>query len=297
VSKAQAKRDARQAARELAAKQRRAEQRRKRLIGAAAAVGAVVLVIGILVGVKLSAPAKKNTNVGSAPAAASLVSSVTNVSPTVLDQAGKGAVDSPPQATSGQPVLKGADGKPVVFYMGAEYCPYCAAERWPMIVALSRFGTFQNLSTTSSSSTDTFPNTPTFTFHGASYTSQYIDFQPKEIQSEAGVALETLTSDQQKLVQQFDPPSPGTTGNPFPFIDFGNQAIASGASYNPQLLAGMTQQQVADALRNPNSDVAKAILGTANAFTNEICKLTNGQPGNVCSSAAATAYGPAGGQG
>jgi hypothetical protein len=58
----------------------------------------------------------------------------------------------------------------------------------------------------------------------------------------------------------------------------------------------MTQQQVADALKNPNSDVAKAILGTANVFTNEICKLTNGQPGNVCSTTAATAYGPTGGQ-
>ena len=36
------KRDARQAARELAAKQRRAEQRRKRMIAAGSAVGVVV---------------------------------------------------------------------------------------------------------------------------------------------------------------------------------------------------------------------------------------------------------------
>jgi thiol-disulfide isomerase/thioredoxin len=291
------KRDARQAARELAAKQRRAEQRRKRMIAAGSAVGVVVLVIAILVAVKLTSPSKKSTNVATSPAASSLVNDVTTVSPTSLDTVGKGAVDTLPKATTGQAVLKGADGKPLVFYMGAEYCPYCAAERWPMIVALSRFGTFQNLSTTSSSSSDVFPNTPTFTFHGATYTSKYIDFQSKEIQSEAGVQLETLTSDQQKLVDQFDPPSPGSTGNPFPFVDFANQAIVSGSSYNPQLLAGMTQQQVADELKNPNSDVAKAILGTANVFTNEICKLTNGQPGNVCSTAAATAYGPTGGQG
>jgi thiol-disulfide isomerase/thioredoxin len=290
------KRDARQVARELAAKQRRAEQRRKRMIAAGSAVGVVVLVIAILVAVKLTSPSKKSTSQATSPAASSLVNDVTTVSPTSLDTVGKGAVDTLPKATSGQPVLKGTDGKPLIFYMGAEYCPYCAAERWPMIVALSRFGTFQNLSTTSSSS-DVFPSTPTFTFHGATYTSKYIEFQSKEIQSEAGVPLETLTSDQQKLVDQFDPPSPGSTGNPFPFLDFANQAIVSGSSYSPQLLAGMTQQQVADALKNPNSDVAKAILGTANAFTNEICKLTNGQPGNVCSTAAATAYGPTGGQG
>ena len=187
------KKDARQAARELAAAQRRAEQRRKRLIAAGSAVGVVVLVIAILVAVKLTSPTKKSTSVASTTASTSLVDAVTGVPPATLDKVGKGAVDTPPQATSGQPVLKGSDGKPIVFYMGAEYCPFCAAERWPMIVALSRFGTFQNLSTTSSSSTDTYPNTPTFTFHGSTYSSKYIDFQPKEIQSDAGVPLETLT--------------------------------------------------------------------------------------------------------
>jgi hypothetical protein len=291
------KKDARQAARELAAAQRRAEQRRKRLIAAGSAVGVVVLVIAILVAVKLTAPAKKNTSVASSTASTSLVDAVTGVPAATLDKVGKGSVATPPQATSGQAVLKDSNGKPIVFYMGAEYCPYCAAERWPMIVALSRFGTFHNLSTTSSSSTDKYPNTPTFTFHGATYTSKYLDFQPKEIQSDAGVPLETLTSDQQKLVDQFDPPPAGQTGNSFPFLDFANQSIVNGASYNPQILAGMTQQQVADALKDPNSDVAKAILGTANAFTNELCKLTNGQPANVCSTAAATAYGAINGQG
>jgi thiol-disulfide isomerase/thioredoxin len=287
------KRDARQAARELALRQQRAEQRRKRMIAAGSAVGVVVLVIAILVAVKLTTPSKKSNTNAAKPttASSSLVNSVTGVPASVLDSVGKGSVQTLPQATSGKPVLKGADGKPVVFYMGAEYCPYCAAERWPMIVALSRFGTFQNLSTASSSSTDVFPSTPTFTFHGSSYTSNYIDFQPKEVQSDSGVPLESLSSDQQNLVNQFD------QGGSFPFVDFGNQALVTGASYSPQLLAGMTQQQVADALKDPNSDVAKAILGTANAFTNEICKLTNGQPGNVCSSAAATAYGPTGGQG
>ena len=33
-------------------------------------------------------------------------------------------------------------GKPEVLFVGAEYCPFCAAERWPLIVALSRFGHF-----------------------------------------------------------------------------------------------------------------------------------------------------------
>ena len=41
-----------------------------------------------------------------------------------------------------------ADGKPEVLYVGAEYCPFCAAERWPVVVALSRFGTWSGLSAT-----------------------------------------------------------------------------------------------------------------------------------------------------
>ena len=38
--------------------------------------------------------------------------------------------------------IKGAsltsDGKPQMLYIGAEFCPYCAAMRWSMAVALSK---------------------------------------------------------------------------------------------------------------------------------------------------------------
>jgi thiol-disulfide isomerase/thioredoxin len=36
------------------------------------------------------------------------------------------------------------DGKLLVFFMGAEYCPYCAAERWAIVRALQRFGRWMN---------------------------------------------------------------------------------------------------------------------------------------------------------
>ena len=50
---------------------------------------------------------------------------------------------SAPTTITGAPLTSG--GKPEMLYIGAEYCPYCAAERWAMIVALSRFGTFSGL--------------------------------------------------------------------------------------------------------------------------------------------------------
>ena len=52
----------------------------------------------------------------------------------------QGSGVSPLTATTGQPALT-SGGKPEILYVGAEYCPYCAAERWAMVVALSRFGT------------------------------------------------------------------------------------------------------------------------------------------------------------
>ena len=49
--------------------------------------------------------------------------------------------------TPKQPPLTARTGKkkPELLYIGAEYCPYCAASRWPLIIALSRFGTFKGL--------------------------------------------------------------------------------------------------------------------------------------------------------
>ena len=51
-----------------------------------------------------------------------------------------------------------AAGKPEILYIGAEYCPYCATERWPLAVALSRFGTFTGLRGIHSSATDVYPS-------------------------------------------------------------------------------------------------------------------------------------------
>ena len=188
-------------------------------------------------------------------------------------------------------------GKPLVVYIGAEYCPYCAAERWAMVAALSRFGTFSNLGQTHSSSSDIYPNTPTLSFHGATYTSQYLAFQGVETESNqpsgSGYAtLDTPTAAQQQLLSKYDaaPYVPSNEAGSIPFIDFGNQGMVSGASYSPQLLAGKTAEQVAAALKDPTSPIAQAVDGTANAFTTLLCGLTNNQPSAVCTSTAATAY-------
>jgi thiol-disulfide isomerase/thioredoxin len=206
-----------------------------------------------------------------------VVAAITNLPASELDAVGAGTAHNSIKPASGT-LLKGPNGLPEVFYFGAEYCPYCAAERWPLIIALSRIGTFTGLKTTTSSSTDVYPNTPTFTFHNATYTSQYVDFQSVETTDRDRNPLQSPTAAQQALVDKYD------TSGSIPFIDFGNHYASSGAMYLPDVLSGMSWQAVADSLAQPDTAQAKAILGSANLITAAICKLTADQPATVCSS-------------
>jgi hypothetical protein len=172
-------------------------------------------------------------------------------------------------------------GLPRVLYVGAEYCPYCAAERWSVAVALSRFGTLNNVGTTASSPSDVYPNTATLSFHRTTYSSKVVAFNGYELfsnqaQGSGYAPLDTLSSADNALFQ--------SAGGSFPFVDIGGRYIISGASFSPQLLAGMSANQIAAALSDPNSTVAKAIDGTANVITAAICATTGQQPTAVCTS-------------
>ena len=59
--------------------------------------------------------------------------------------------------------------------------------------------------------------------------------------------------------------------------------------YIPSALAGMNWTQIAAAMHDPSSAVAKDIDGAAGIITAAICTLTRGQPGGVCRSAGARA--------
>jgi hypothetical protein len=213
----------------------------------------------------------------------------------VLDQVGSGKVDSLPKQLTDQPPLM-AGGKPLVLYVGAEYCPYCAAQRWAVVVALSRFGSFSNLGTTHSSSSDIFPNTATLSFHGATFSSDYITFQGVEMQSNVrsggGYApLDALSAEQNAVFSKYNAAPYVASPGAIPFIDFGNRYLVSGASISPELLAGRSGTEIAHALSDASSPLAQAIDGSANAFTAAICAVTGGRPGAVCTSPAVAAYG------
>jgi hypothetical protein len=268
------------------------------------AVGVVVVVVAALVIVKVAGGGPGG---GSDPfvAAPSTISAQLQSVPTaVFNSVGTTSSASsitPPYQLKNQPLLtETVAGKklPLVIYVGAEYCPFCAAQRWATIVALSRFGTFSNLGLTHSSSVDVYANTPSFTFRNAVYSSKYLALQTVETNtnvyngSTTGTpysTLQTMTPAQQAIFQKYDTSNylPISASNDYsiPFITMGNQFLVSGASYSPALLSGQTQAQIAATLSSTASPIADAIIASANYQTAALCTLTHNQPSTVCTSA------------
>lgn len=185
-----------------------------------------------------------------------------------------------------QPLTLG--GKPELFFGGSEACPFCAVERWGMIVALSQFGTFSHLSLMQSDPTDG-PSVRTFTFLGSSYQSPYISFVGLELRSNVrkGFKFEALqhpTNAQRALMDRFDP-----TGQ-VPFIDVANRFVNVDSTIQPGLIQGMSWSQIGGSLTDPSSIPAQAIGGEAEVLTAEVCEATGGEPSAVCSAPQVTQY-------
>jgi Domain of unknown function (DUF929) len=283
----------------------RAEQRKRIYIAGGSILAVIIVVLAfVIIKANTKGSSSSNSTAGtgiSGPTGAaltSLVKDVTSVPAATLNTVGTGSgqvTATPFTLSPKQPALT-ASGKPEMLYMGAEYCPFCAAERWAMVVALSRFGTFTGLATTHSAVTDgqgdqeVDPNTPTWTFLRANYTSPYLTFGHVEMNtnipdpSTGGYTnLQTPNTAQNALIDKYDnaPYSKAEAGS-IPFIDFGNKYLVVGASYNPQVLAGKTWAQVAAALTDSSSQIAQAVDGTANYITAAICGMTGNQPATVC---------------
>jgi hypothetical protein len=242
----------------------RAEARR-RLLLALGAVAAVVAAVATLVTVKLTAaPAHLVASESVAPAA--VVRQVTAVPAGLLAQASPGQVATSLQkAPASAPPLR-IDGKPAIVFVSEESCPFCAAERWSVAVALSHFGTWSHLGSTTSSATDVYPDTATLSFRAAVYQSTELTLRTTELADNAGRPLQTETPLDTRLISSFDVPpyvNSADQSGAVPFLDIANRYILAGAQYNPQVLADLTAAQIAGQLSNPSSPVAQAIDGSA----------------------------------
>jgi uncharacterized protein DUF929 len=252
--------------------------------------GVILAVVVALVVIRLATSGSGTTASPNQPAPPEVVAAVTGVDPATFEQVGRGSVTNLPTPVRGT-LERGPDGKAQVSYIGAEYCPFCAGERWALVAALSRFGTFSDLQLSHSATDDVYPNTPTFSFVGSSYSSPYVDFSPVELQSNVRSGngyqtLQTPTTEQRNVLQMYDAPPyvPAQSAGAIPFIDIAGQYVLSGASYDISALRGMSAEQIAAALSDPASPTAKGILGSANVLTAAICTATDNQPADVCGS-------------
>lgn len=261
-------------------------------------VALVLIVVIVLVVVKLTGTSgNPSSTFTSGPVPATIEQQVLHIPASVYDTIGVSSPTvtvSPPHQIKGQPPLT-FDGKPGVFYMGGEYCPFCAAERWAMVATYSRFGTLTGLQTMQSSSTDVYANTQTFTFAQAHYTSPYLSLVTRELYSNqenaAGtgyVILQPLSSSQRSLAKKYDSSkytgSSTSSSGSIPFIDIGNKFIVSGASYSPAVLQGLTRAQIAAGLTTTKSPVTKAIISASNYLSASTCNSNGEKPASVCTS-------------
>jgi hypothetical protein len=284
----------RENARERVAAQRAAERRRERrnrmFIAGGSILGVVVIVVAFLFFKTLNhgtaASASSSSAAGTA-LPASVVKDITSVPASTLTSVGAGTADAKSVALVSSAKTLTSGGKPEVLYIGAQYCPYCATERWAMAVALSRFGTFSGLSGIhSAGGQEVYPNTATLNFYKARYTSKYLTFTPVEQETVSEKPLEKTTAAETALLTKYDTPPyvSSSEQGAIPFIDFGGKYFVHGAQYDPQVLSGQTWAQVAAALQDPSSAIAKGADGAANMITATICKVTSNQPSNVCTS-------------
>src|SRR5665213_135361 len=175
----------------------------------------------------------------------------------------------------------------VVSYVGAEYCPYCAIQRWALLVALSKFGSFTNLDNqVLSSSTDVYPGLASWSFIGAKYTSAYFTFDPIEVTSSTPNTgggyqpLVKMSAAQQRAFSKYNPQAE------LPFLDMGNHYITLGASASPSVLEGLTLGDIGGDLSKATSPVAQAIDGTANYLIAALCTMVQGTTPPICSTLA-----------
>ena len=275
---------ARQRARERIAAERAAAKRaeaRRRFLVAGGAITAVLAIVVALVTAKLTAsPAHRTASESMAPA--TIVRQVTTVPAAALRQVSPGQAVTLLEKVNRPGPLLTINGKLAVVFVSEESCPFCAAERWALTVALSQFGTWSQLGITKSSATDIYPNTATLSFRAARYRSADLTLNTTELTDNVGHPLQSQTALDARLIASYDvPPYVNSVdqSGAVPFLDIGNQYILAGAQYDPQVLAGLSAAQIASQLATPSSPVAQAIDGAAKVIVAAIDQVLHATAG------------------
>jgi hypothetical protein len=224
------------------------------------------------------------------PAPTSLITAISHLPAQTVDTVGVTAPSTTitPPAQTQNPALwvkdsSSVDALPVVFFYGAEFAPYAGAERWPLLVALSRFGTFTNVGLMQTSGSVAFSGVSTFTFSHTHYASRWLDLQTVERYSAFNPAGVTYTSLQRPTARQATAVAAyDTSATSFPLLDIADRYVLAGSSFPPSVLGSLNQADIAADLAFPGNAVTQAVVAAANEITAAICSVTGQMPATVC---------------
>ena len=150
-------------------------------------------------------------------------------------------------------------GKVLFYYLGAGFCPWCAAERWSIVEALKHFGTWDGLKTDKSAEkNEPFLSLPTYNFSGTRFTSDYVEFMGKEFQDRNFQDLDHFTELDNTIIDNYN------LKGVIPFIFIGGKFVRIGSGPKPEQLVALNHDDVRKQLENKNTDLSKAIEEEAN---------------------------------
>ncbi len=249
------------------------------------AIGVVFALVGTIVLIKVASSGPSvATQTSLSPAPPAVFAEVTHVPMRVFNHVGVNSAIVPVVA----PIVLGRPdpaAKPFVLFVCTEYSPFCAAERWPLIVALSRFGRFGSLYDVESTAIDYAPSTPSFSFYATSYRSDVLGFHPYEVLSDVvglhGGGYERLMKlrpNAKDLFARYDP------SGVYPLVDVDNEVLVLQTNLSPETFAQTTRDQVAAALSDASDPITQAIVASANYLSAAICHADGQRPGKVCES-------------
>jgi hypothetical protein len=151
--------------------------------------------------------------------------------------------------------------KVLVYYLGAGFCPWCAAERWSIVEALRYFGTWEGLKPDRSAErNEPYLNLPTYNFHGASFKSEHVEFVGKEFQDRNFQDLERFTETDNKIIDNYN------LQGVIPFVFVAGKYVRIGSGPKPQQLDGLSHDDVKRRLESKDTELARAIYDEANSI-------------------------------
>ncbi len=202
---------------------------------------------------------------------------------TVLEQVGLADGVSRPDVLKDRPALR-ERGKPVVMYIGAAFCPYCATARWALEIALTKFGTLADGPAIASSATDVDPNTVSLGLHGSHYTSTYFSWEAADGVGSGFPSPTNMTKQELSAFKTYDKAPFTPYAGSIPFIDIDNRYLVLGANASIGPLQGLTASEIIKALTDPSSRVARAMDGAANYLIAALCSIAGNASAAICSS-------------